>query len=214
MKKKMFRIAAIMWIGIITGLSGCGQNEVNSEEAEVTEMQAEDKVEEKMKNQEEDQTENIQIKEIKVTSESLKEDGYWSSTINAPKANPAGDNSSPQLAFDAVEGASCYAIYMIDTSAGNWLHWKAEGVLMNTLAEGQVLDNSQYIGPYPPSGVHTYEVWVYALKEAPDKYPGNFDSSNLSLDDMEATLDKVGGINGNILGKGCVSGIVEKGLEK
>jgi len=29
---------------------------------------------------------------------------------------------------------------------------------------GAELENSQYIGPYPPGGVHTYEVMIFALK--------------------------------------------------
>ena len=45
-----------------------------------------------------------------VTSNSLK-DGYWDEiTANTV----AGQNLSPDLTWEPVEGASCYAIYMVD----------------------------------------------------------------------------------------------------
>jgi len=49
---------------------------------------------------------------------------------------------------------------------------------------GAELENSQYIGPYPPGGVHTYEVMIFALKNSPDSYEGYFDNSNPSLDKL------------------------------
>jgi len=76
-----------------------------------------------------------------------------------------GENKSPQLSWTPVEGASCYAIYMIDTTASNWCHWIAKDVKVTELELGAELENSQYIGPYPPGGVHTYEVMIFALKK-------------------------------------------------
>jgi phosphatidylethanolamine-binding protein (PEBP) family uncharacterized protein len=110
------------------------------------------------------------------------------------------------LSWTPVENASCYAIYMIDTSASNWCHWIAKDVKVAELELGAELENSRYIGPYPPSGVHTYEVMVFALKDSPDSYKGLFYSSNSSVDDIIAALDVSKGTNGNILASGVLSG--------
>jgi len=64
---------------------------------------------------------------------------------------------------------------MIDTTASNWCHWIAKDVKVTELELGAELENSQYIGPYPPGGVHTYEVMIFALKNSPDSYEGYFD---------------------------------------
>jgi len=135
--------------------------------------------------------------EIKITSSSLNSDGKWKSVITAYM----GENKSPQLSWTPVEGASCYAIYMIDTTASNWCHWIAKDVKVTELELGAELENSQYIGPYPPGGVHTYEVMIFALKNSPDSYEGYFDNSNPSLDKIIEALDTSGGTTGNILAR-------------
>ena len=63
-------------------------------------------------------TTETEVIKIKVTSESLTSEGKWLTTINSKKGNPAGSNQSPQLSWDKVEGANCYAIYMVDNSDG------------------------------------------------------------------------------------------------
>lgn len=148
---------------------------------------------------------------IKVTSESLTSDGKWLTAICSTMASPPGSNLTPQLSWDEVEGASCYAIYMVDNSAGYWLHWRAKNVTVNTLEMGAQLEDSSYIGPYPPGGVHEYEVFVYALKEAPKKYPGAFDSNMVYISTIEEKLDTIDGIPGNIIGKGSIKGTVTVG---
>lgn len=148
---------------------------------------------------------------IKVTSESLTSYGKWLTVIKSTRGNPPGANLSPQLSWDKVEGASCYAIYMVDNSAGNWLHWLAKNVTENNLPLGAELKDSKYEGPYPPSGIHEYEVIVYALKAAPDKYPGKFDNINSSVSAIEEKLDIANGKSGNIIGKGSVIGTVTFG---
>ncbi len=145
--------------------------------------------------------------EIKITSSSLNSDGKWRSVITLSK----GDNKSPQISWTPVETASCYAIYMIDISAGNWCHWIAKDVKVTELEMGATLENSQYIGPYPPSGNHTYELMIYALKESPDSYIGYFDSKNSSMDDIIAALDTFKGSTGNILSTGVLSGTYQSG---
>ncbi|BCN30969.1 YbhB/YbcL family Raf kinase inhibitor-like protein [Anaeromicropila herbilytica] len=144
----------------------------------------------------------IEDEEIKITSTSLKDDGRWLSVITSSK----GENLSPQLSWTPVDKASCYAIYMIDTSAGNWCHWIAKDVKVTELEQGAKLDNSQYIGPYPPSGTHTYEVRIFALKATPDSYKGINNSENYKLDSIISALDTSNGETGNILATGVISG--------
>lgn len=145
--------------------------------------------------------------EIQIKSASLTEDGKWRSVITVSK----GDNLSPQLSWTPVESAACYAIYMVDISANNWCHWIAKDVKVTNLALGEQLENSQYIGPYPPSGVHVYEVMIFALKASPDEYLGKFDGTNASLDAIIEALDSANGNGGNILAKGTISGTYKSG---
>lgn len=161
--------------------------------------------------EEQGQKSDNEVITINVSSESLTSEGKWLTVINSTSANPPGSNLSPQLSWDEVEGAGCYAIYMIDTSASNWLHWLAKNVKENNLTLGAELENSRYKGPYPPSGTHEYEVIVYALKGAPDKYRGNFDSDNPSMNDIEKSLDTINGVSGNIIAKGSITGTVTAG---
>lgn len=153
------------------------------------------------------------VQMMQVTSESRNEKGQWLTKINAKMASPKGENCSPQLTFDAVEGATCYAIYMIDTSAGNWIHWIAKGVTKTSLVEGEKLPNAKYHGPYPPGGKHTYKINVYALKKEPEKYPGFFDTTNGAEAELEKALDMVEPSGGNIIGKGSIAGTVTHGEE-
>jgi len=76
---------------------------------------------------------------------------------------------------------------------------------------GSELEESSYIGPYPPSGTHEYEVIVYALKTSPDEYPGVFDNKLVPLSTIEKKLDTADGKPGNIIGKGSITGTVTVG---
>lgn len=154
---------------------------------------------------------NNEIAKIEVSSESLTEDGKWLTTINGTRARQVGSNLSPQLSWSAVDGAEIYAIYMIDTSAGNWLHWRAQNVHDTSLALGAELEESQYIGPYPPSGTHEYEIIVYALKDVPDSYTGAFNARNPNFEAIEEKLDTSRDRQGNIIGKGSIIGTVTVG---
>ncbi len=154
----------------------------------------------------------VELKDIQITSESLNEDGLWITAINGKDANPGGLNQTPQLSWNAVEGASCYAIYMYDTSANNWLHWKAANITKTSIDLGEKLEMSKYTGPYPPNGTHVYEVTVYALKEPVEKCPGSMDAPAINTDVNEKQLDMVNGNIGNIIGKGKISGEVISGM--
>ena len=142
------------------------------------------------------------IAEMTVTSDDVI-DGVWKDSITSLSK---GENKSPELTWTSVPGAEEYAIYMIDISANNWLHWQAYGIKSSSLASGEAIANSQYKGPYPPSGTHTYEIHVYALKGPADAWPGTFDAANESLELMETMLDTANGNTGNIISSAYISG--------
>ena len=143
---------------------------------------------------------------IDVSSENLS-DGSWDDVISNTED---GENLSPQLSWTQVPGAGEYAVYMFDEDAGNWLHWKAYGITAASLGTGEPLENGEYIGPYPPSGTHHYIVTVYALKNPVRDLPGDFDARNPEISGIEALLDQAGGISGNIIAKGSVTGAYER----
>lgn len=130
-------------------------------------------------------------------------DGVWDSDITKTQN---GSNRSPQLSWTPVEGAVSYVIYMIDTSASNWMHWKSV-TTETTLPKGWA-SKKEYIGPYPPGGTHDYEVYVLALRETVDEVKGRFDSWNVSMDECFAALDKDGG---NIISYGHIKGTYTSG---
>lgn len=114
-------------------------------------------------------------------------------------------NKSPEILWDEVEGASLYAVLMIDKDARNWLHWYVT-VDKPNVTEGE-FDSLEkgYIGPYPPK-THEYEVYVVALKaEAPN---GNFmlDATGKGINSKLTLLDTAAdGSTGNVLAYGMIS---------
>ena len=86
-------------------------------------------------------------------------DGVWNNDIS----NQAdGQNLSPELHWDPVPHADRYCIIMIDETADNWMHWFLTDYTHNSIEKGK--GGYMYVGPYPPSGTHTYTVYVFALK--------------------------------------------------
>ncbi|MBQ9907065.1 MAG: phosphatidylethanolamine-binding protein [Oscillospiraceae bacterium] len=138
---------------------------------------------------------------IMLTSENLH-DGVWDAEISNTNQ---GANRSPQLAWQPVEGASCYAIYMVDTTVNYWLHWKSLNITETSLAAGSIPD-TEYIGPYPPSGTHDYEIRVFALKEPAKEAQSRFDNENSGFEQMTAALDQTENGSGNILAYGTLTG--------
>lgn len=157
----------------------------------------------------------------KITSLNLDSDGKWAEDIGKDHGN-----KPPQIEGPRIDGANTYAVFMVDTTADNWLHWKAS-YGPNTVCTETRLDiaiptasESSYIGPYPPSGTHTYEVYVVALKEngvSEEAWDiGKFNSGGNDLDKMLFSLDKayeyddewniIGSRPGNILAIGHLSG--------
>lgn len=142
---------------------------------------------------------------LNLSSDDLS-DGVWNSVI---ASNGSGQNLSPELSFDAVEGAEEYAVVMIDPDGNNWLHWIASGIKSTHLSQGE--NPGSYKGPYPPSGTHTYEVTVYALKAAPDALPGTFDAAGNNPEDLFAGMDTAGGSRGNVIVSETISGTYTAG---
>ena len=118
-----------------------------------------------------------------------------------------GENHSPELTWDTVEGANCYVIIMVDTDAFNWVHWVSSGISDTSIPEGYS-PNSDYVGPYPPKGAtHNYEVYVLALKEEPERIKISMDSANpLFTKNLEALDVNSAGESGNIISYGCIVG--------
>ncbi len=150
---------------------------------------------------------DLNVGTFQVSSEDLQE-GIWN-TIITNTGN--GSNVSPQLTWDSIPDASCYVIYMTDTSAGNWIHWKSNNVTETTLPQGWA-SAKEYIGPYPPGGTHTYEIYVVAIKEPVESARGVFNSDNPRFKECVLALDETAdGNTGNIISYGHISGTYTKG---
>ena len=141
------------------------------------------------------------LQQITITSENLH-DGVWDDAIsNTDK----GENQSPQLSWEPVDGAACYAVYMVDTTATFWLHWKSADILETNLPAGWAPE-TEYVGPYPPSGTHEYEIRIFALKESVAEDKSQFDRSNYNFDDLVRALDEGSSGSGNVLAYGTLAG--------
>lgn len=137
-----------------------------------------------------------------ITSKNLN-DGVWDDSISNTND---GENKSPDLSWESVDGATNYVAYMIDTSAGNWIHLKVSDINTTSIEEGS-LSSSKYVGPYPPSGTHDYVVYVFAMKSTPIRVRGVLDCSNQSLEKIFASLDVTeSGETGNVISYGVLSG--------
>ena len=138
-----------------------------------------------------------------VTSESLK-DGFWDEiTANTV----AGQNLSPDLSWEPVEGASCYAIYMVDINTHYFLHWVQGDITETSLAQG-FAGSKYYIGMYPPPGdTHVYNIYVLALKNPVDRVKGSVNGISPKFPDFIKALDTdKDGNTGNIISVGKISG--------
>lgn len=142
------------------------------------------------------------IPTFELSSENLK-DGVWDTSITNTEN---GLNQSPQLSWEPVSGAQYYSIYMIDTSAGNWGHWISPNITETTLAQGWASEK-EYIGPYPPSGTHDYEIYVFALKEQPNKKVYvSFNGQNAFFTNIMALDKNSNADSGNIISYGHIKG--------
>lgn len=141
---------------------------------------------------------------FELSSEDLH-DGVWDEDITNTLN---GSNRSPQLSWEPVDGAGCYAIFMIDTTSVNWLHWKSVTESETKLPAGWAPE-SEYIGPYPPKGyTHAYEIFVLALREQPEKIKGKFDDTNPKMLEYAKEID--GENEDNIISYGHLTGTYTK----
>ena len=142
-----------------------------------------------------------QFEEFELTSEDI-EDGFW---VDAISSSPAGEDVSPQLSWDPVDGAGQYIIYMVDISANYLIHWKAEGVTETHLDRGWA--DSFYFGPYPRTGLtNTYDIYVIAIRNPIDRLRGSLRVPNENFPLFLAHLDiDAEGNTGNIIAYGHIS---------
>ena len=148
------------------------------------------------------------VPSFKVTSKCVN-NGKWKDKISNTSR---GENISPDLTWDAVEGATRYQVIMID---GNWLHMDV-ATTATSLKEGEIKKDGEkgarFVGPYPPLGAtHTYSVFVFALKNEPGKFYMGFDGGGNSINDIYKGLNTdVNGNKGNVIAYGRLDGNYRK----
>ena len=224
MKKGSIRVSAIS-VCIVLGfsLAGCGNKETKTEKSTTAVAEAVSKAEsitetkteaastaEKVTEKVTEKTSVTEKKEEEVSVENLAkfevtttgiEKGEWKKSTGGK-----GDNKSPELSWDAVDGATMYAVLMMDKDAGNWLHWFVM-VDKTHLEEGEFSGKeSGYIGPYPPE-THEYAVYVVALAGKPEDAKFKLDGAGADINFKLGKLDVAeDGSTGNVLAYGMVSG--------
>ena len=139
-----------------------------------------------------------------VTSESLT-DGIWNDRTSNTNI---GENKSPQLSWEPVEGAAVYAVYMFDTNTNGYLHWKSGGITETSLPEGWA-SPLDYNGPHIGHGyTHNFDIYVIALKAPVEKLKGTVNGQNKKLGEFIKELDTdKDGNTGNIISYGRISGL-------
>lgn len=145
---------------------------------------------------------------ISITSNN-NTNGVWDTKITN---TTNGENVSPELSWSAVDGASMYAVYMIDLDA-SWLHLMAY-TTDTSFAEGQIdgTEGNKYVGPYPPSGTHNYVIYVIALKGEPGEVRTHYDSGYNNINKFAEQLDiDVNGNSGNVICAGMLEGTYTAG---
>ena len=139
-----------------------------------------------------------------VTSESLT-DGIWNDITSNTNI---GENKSPQLSWEPVEGAAVYAVYMFDTNTNGYLHWKSGGITETSLPEGWA-SPLDYNGPHIGHGyTHNFDIYAIALKAPVEKLKGTVNGQNKKLGEFIKELDTdKDGNTGNIISYGRISGL-------
>ena len=125
-------------------------------------------------------------------------DGIWDEKIGAKHGN-----ISPELTWNKVNYANIYAVVMIDHGGNNWLHWisivddsndddnnnEDDKDLNVTIPSGTYNNiDDGYVGPYPPSGTHSYTIYVFALQG--DTYNLNFQLDKGGTD-LQSIVDQL-----------------------
>lgn len=141
---------------------------------------------------------------FEVTSEDMV-DGVWLDVISN---TDIGENSSPELRWEPVEGATEYVIYMVDRNSNGFLHWKSGEITETDLPRGSAHGLTEYYGPHVGHGyTHNYDIYVIALRAPVDRIKGAVNCMNARLDEFILELDTdIDGNTGNIVAYGVVSG--------
>lgn len=201
--KKSICCALLVVLGL--SLTACSKQSENTTSESSTET--EEVVEKKTDDSSKGIFDDLNVGTFQVTSEDLQE-GVWNTIITNTEN---GSNVSPQLSWDEVSEAACYVIYMTDITAGNWIHWKSNNITTTSLEQGWAPEK-EYIGPYPPGGTHTYDIYVVAIKEPVESAIGAFNSDNPRFKQCVLKLDETAdGKTGNIISYGHISGTYTKG---
>ncbi len=140
---------------------------------------------------------------FEVTSEDL-ENGVWSDIISNTHI---GENRSPQLSWQPVDGAEVYVIYMVDSDTNGFLHWKSNNVTETDLPQGWA-SAVDYTGPHIGHGyTHTFDIYVMALRSPTDRLKGAVNAVNKELGSFIELIDtSADGSKGNIIAYGKISG--------
>ncbi len=151
---------------------------------------------------------------IAVSSESISADGTLKKETGAKHGN-----QSPQLTFERAGDVPVYEIVMIDHDGGDWLHWDVylpvadkfasaddpKIVRLNQMVESGLIEITPeqvrikegafetaadgYVGPYPPSGTHTYTIYVFGLAGEARGGIAQLDQSGANPDKVMERLD-------------------------
>lgn len=207
MKKTISIFISLILVTMI--FTGCGETKEKNVETAVTETETADI----QTNQDEpaeavtepvfDECELIaKYEHFAISSENLR-DGKWDDVISNTEK---GENKSPELTWEPVDGASLYMIYMVDTSMQDWIHWKSADITETSLPTGWAPE-SDYVGPYPPAGgTHTYEIFVIAIKNPVERMKGGLNSQNMKFAEFIDALDTdKDGNTGNIVACGHIA---------
>ena len=215
--KKIKMTALVLCASMLAGTAGCyatdkpGMTSVSQTEA-VTEASSED-TQAVTENAEPGVTDSgvdflEGYEKFELTSTDLV-NGVWADIISNTNR---GNNASPELSWEPVEGAAEYIVYMVDMNTPEqivcgFIHWKSSGITVTELPEGWA-PSSDYVGPWPPSGVtHIYEIYVVALKEPVERLKGGVNANNPNFKNFIQGLDTDSeGNTGNILAYGKISG--------
>ena len=140
---------------------------------------------------------------FEVTSEDLT-DGVWPDIISNTHI---GENRSPQLSWQPVDGAEVYVIYMVDSDTNGFLHWKSNNVTETDLPQGWA-SAVDYTGPHIGHGyTHTFDIYVMALRSPTDRLKGAVNAVNKELGSFIELIDtSADGSKGNIIAYGKISG--------
>ena len=209
-------IAALLCASMVAGIAGCTTVETAASQAETTAAATTEAVQES-----ESETEAATPvitdsgvdflaghQKFEVTSTDLV-DGVWADVISNTNR---GNNVSPELKWEAVDGAGEYIIYMVDMNTPDmivcgFIHWKSNGITVTELPQGWA-PSSDFVGPWPPAGItHIYEIYVVALKEPVERLKGGVNANNPNFESFITGLDTDSeGNTGNILAYGKISG--------